>query len=96
MPKFTKENATNYKRGKEHSWSRISFWIERINKNWDKLTPNQQTHYSVELVKLLVNKTKHLPSSPVQSNLNATEAMEILKQFDKTTNINNVKDGKPA
>jgi hypothetical protein len=92
MPKFTKETATNHKKGKDHSWARISFWIDRINAEWPHLTPNQKTHYSVELTKLLISKAKALPISPEESLLNAGEALSQLKQIESKSNSEVKKD----
>ena len=85
--KFKKGISGNVSRGKEHSWAKISFWMDKIAAEWDKLTPNQKTHYSVELAKLLINKAKALPISPEESLLNADEAMAQLNQIASKTNI---------
>lgn len=85
--KFEKGKSGNVSRGKEHSWARISFWMDRINKEWDKLTPNQRAHYSVELTKLLVSKLKALPGDPNDSSLNAQSAMDELKAIESKSSV---------
>jgi hypothetical protein len=84
MAKFTTESGGkgNRKGSKDHSWAKISFWMDRINAEWDKLTPNQKTHYSVELTKLLVSKLKVLPGSASDSVSNAQDSMRLLKEIE--------------
>jgi len=86
--KFKEGNSGKQKGTKDHSWARISFWMDKIYQEWDKLTPNQKTHYSVELAKLLISKAKALPISPEESLLNADEAMAALKKIESKTYIN--------
>lgn len=70
---------------KDHSWAKISFWFEELKKDWSKLTPNQRSHYSIELMKMLTSKMKALPIDPNDSVFNAAEAMDTLKQIESRT-----------
>jgi len=87
MPKFEKGNTGKPKGSKDHSWAKISHWIQKLESQWELLTPNQKAHYSVELTKLLVSKLKSLPNDPNQSKLNVNEALQLLKQVENTQGI---------
>lgn len=85
MPKFREGNSGKKRGTADHSWARISFWMERINKEWEHLTPNQRAHYSVELSKLLISKLKALPSDPNESVDNVDEALKTLRELETKT-----------
>jgi hypothetical protein len=82
VAKFVKGNKGRPTGAKEHSWARVSHWIDKLNETWPKLTDNQRAHYSVELTKMLVSKLKSLPTNPEESKVNADEAMLLLKDME--------------
>jgi len=82
MARFNSGNCGKPKGTKEHSWARVSYWIARLNAEWDKLTPNQRAHYSCELTKLLVSKLKSLPGTPNDSVLNADASLKSLHELE--------------
>ena len=82
MGRFKKGISGNLQRGKDLSWARIGYWFDKVKEEWEQLTPNQRVGYSVELMKLLTNKAKVLPSDPTDSVTNVNESMELLKQFE--------------
>jgi len=90
MPEFKpgqKPGPGRPKGSKDHRWASIGYWFEEIKKDWDKLTPNQRSSYSIELIKLLVHKAKALPVDPQDSAFNAEEAMSELKRIESKTYI---------
>lgn len=82
MPQFKQGNTGKPKGSKDHSWATISYWFEKLKAEWSHLTPNQRASYAVDLMKLLTNKAKVLPSDPSDSVLNADQAMSELKAIE--------------
>lgn len=79
---FKKGNKGRPKGSKDKSYLKLGFWFTELKKDWAKLTPNQRAHYSVELMKLLTNKMKSLPSDPSDSKFNADEAILMLRDVE--------------
>ena len=92
MSKFEKGHHIGRPKGaKDKKWFKVTTWIYEIEKVWPELTANQKAHYSLELTKALLSKLKQLPTDSNESVLNATEAIEVLKQFDKSIKSEDVK-----
>jgi Family of unknown function (DUF5681) len=80
------------KGAKDHRWASVSFWFEELKKDWIKLTPNQRANLSIEMMKMITHKSKSIPADPYDSNFNAVEAMEQLKQIEAKSRVD-VKQG---
>jgi hypothetical protein len=85
MPQFQKGNAGKAKGTKDNRWAKVQFWFDELKKDWPLLTPNQRANLSVELMRMLTNKAKTLPSDPTDSVINASEAMDMLERIASKT-----------
>lgn len=61
----------------------IQFWYDELRKDWTKISAQQRAKLSVQLISLLVGKTRNLPQTQGDSVENATEALELLKQLEQ-------------
>jgi len=50
--------------------------------DYKKLRPSQRTRIAIECWKTLISKANSIPADPDQSNLNATDALQLLKELE--------------
>jgi hypothetical protein len=88
---FSKENQpdrTNKPKGgrpkgsKDKKFLTLQYWYDQLLKDWAKLKPAQRAKLSVQLMQMLTNKLKQLPSDPQDSVFNANEALNQLKVLE--------------
>jgi hypothetical protein len=71
--------------GSKHlAYYKIGYWLDKLHEELPNLTANQRANIHVELIKLLVNKSKALPIDPNDSKLNVEQALALLQDCDKT------------
>lgn len=64
----------------------LKFWYDRLETDWKKLKPAQRAKLSVQLMQMITNKIKQLPSDPQESLMNANDALTQLKQLEQGLN----------
>jgi hypothetical protein len=84
MAKFQVGNNGKRLGSKHLAYYKIGYWLDKLHEELPNLTANQRANISVELIKLLVNKSKALPIDPNDSKLNATEALKLLQDVELT------------
>lgn len=67
---------------KDRTWFSVSYWHKKLEREWPKLTENQRAGYSVDLMKMLTSKLNSLPVDPLDSKLNASTALEMMKGLE--------------
>lgn len=72
------------KGSKDKSYLKLEFWYNELKKDWPKLRPAQRAKLSVQIMQMLVNKLKALPSDPIDSVSNAKDAQNLLNLLDGT------------
>ena len=83
MPKFEKGHHIGRPKGsKDKSYLKLQHWYNELAKDWDKLRPAQRAKLSVQIMQMLINKLKQLPSDPVDSVSNAQEAQNLLREIE--------------
>jgi hypothetical protein len=84
MFKETKAGPGRPRGSKDRSLIRykISYWLDKIEAEWADLTANQRANISLELTKILINKSKALPTDPNDSKLNVDEVMLMLRSAE--------------
>lgn len=70
------------KGSKDRSYLTLQFWYDELRKDWPRLKPAQRAKLSAQLMQMLVNKMKHLPSSPDDSVMNAAENQAFLDSLE--------------
>lgn len=70
------------KGSKSKSFLTLTYWFNELEKDWPKLKPAQRAKLSAQLMQMLVNKLKQLPSSPEDSLTNANESMQVLEELE--------------
>lgn len=65
----------------------LSYWYSLIMKDFDKLRPAQRTRLGMEFWKTLVSKAQTLPADPEQSTLNASDALQMLKDLESNPSL---------
>jgi hypothetical protein len=71
------------KGSKDKKFLTLQFWFDELCKDWPKLKPAQRAKLSVQLMQMLTNKLKQLPSDPSDSVFNANEALLHLKALEQ-------------
>ena len=79
----TKAGPGRPKGSKDRSFLTLEHWNEELKKDWPKLKPAQRAKLSAQLMQMLVNKMKALPSDPKDSVRNIDETMKILEEMEK-------------
>jgi len=70
------------KGSKDKSYLTLQFWHDELMKDWPKLRPAQRAKLSAQLMQMLTNKMKALPTNPIDSVRNVEESMNILKSLE--------------
>jgi hypothetical protein len=71
------------KGSKDKSFTTLKFWFDRLESDWAKLKPTVRAKLCVQLMQMLTNKMKSLPSDPQDSVFNANEALSRLKALEQ-------------
>ena len=77
------------KGSKDKKFLTLQFWFDELCKDWPKLKPSVRAKLSVQLMQMLTNKMKQLPSDPQDSVFNANEALSRLKALEEPKSKNN-------
>lgn len=98
MPKFEKGisgNRTGRPKGlKDKRQFSLTFWFDLLLAEYPRLKPSQRSKIALDCWKTLIHKSNSLPSDPQESVMNVTEAQAFLKEIEKTTRIDIVKESK--
>ncbi len=79
----TKAGPGRPKGSKDLSYLTLEHWHEELKKDWPKLKPAQRAKLSAQLMQMLTNKMKSMPSNPADSVRNVEESMKILETIEK-------------
>ena len=70
------------KGAKDRKWTQAQYWFERLENEYEKITPALRARLCLEMLKVVIGKTKEAPDSPEESKQNAEEALKILKELE--------------
>lgn len=70
------------KGAKDRKWTQAQYWFERLENEYEKISPAQRARLCLEMLKVVIGKTKDAPVSPEESKQNVEDAMKILKELE--------------
>ena len=71
------------KGSKDKSYLTLQYWQDELMKDWPKLKPAQRAKLSAQIMQMLTNKMKALPSNPADSVRNVEESIKLLDAIEK-------------
>ena len=64
---------------KDRKWNTLRFWMEKLENEWNKITPKDRAYISIEAWKTLVKRIPLPPDTPEESLENASKTFKELE-----------------
>lgn len=72
------------KGAKDKRWATLDYWMEKIENEWEKLSPKDRAHISVEIWKAIVARRPLPPATPEESVKRVEDLMGKALQLEET------------